>query len=106
MARAAGSERRRVGRHPIAGVQATLRAPGDVEVLDVSVFGMSIATSDALAPGDVLFLELRHGGQKASVEVAVQWAQSHRAGVEFRDVHLDRPGGVWDFVLVPDRLRD
>ena len=110
----AGSERRRVGRRPIRGVEATLRTPGDVKVIDVGVFGMAIETAADLPPGSKLFLELRHGSHKASVEVQVRWRSVSqvvrtrgtlvplsRAGVEFSEIYRDRAGGIWDFILVP-----
>jgi len=114
VAKTAGSDRRRVGRRPIPGVVATLRAPGDVRVLDVGVFGLQIEATDELPAGRQLFLELRHGGDTANVEVAVRWSSVSqvvrdrgtlrplsRAGVEFSEIYRERIGGIWDYILVP-----
>ena len=116
MTEKAGSERRRVGRRAIRGVEATLRTPGDVKVIDVGVFGLSIETAADLAPGSRVFLELRHGGHRASVEVDVRWRSVSqvvrsrgtliplsRAGVQFSEIYRDRSGGIWDFILVAPR---
>jgi hypothetical protein len=119
LAQSDGSERRRVGRRPIPGIEATLRAPGDVKVIDVGVFGMAIEAPADLAPGERIFLELRHGKHTANVEVKVRWQKVaqvvrardtfvpvSRAGVEFSEVYREQTGGIWDFILVPpQRLR-
>jgi len=107
-----GSERRRVGRRAIPGIEATLRAPGDVKVLDLGVFGMAIEAIADVEPGSTVFLELKHGGHTANVEVAVRWRSVGRvvrdrgtlmplarAGVEFREVYRDRPGGIFDYIM-------
>jgi hypothetical protein len=110
-----GDERRCAARRAIPAVEATLRSPGDVKVLDVSVFGMAIEAPEALLPGERLCLELRHGRQVANVEVAVRWSSVgrvarergtlvpvSRAGVEFADIYREQSGGIWDCILVRD----
>ena len=114
-----GSERRRVGRRAIPGIEATLRAPGDVRVLDLGVFGMAIEAAADVEPGSTVFLELKHGGHTANVEVAVRWRSfgrvvrdrgtlmpMARAGVEFREIYRDRPGGIFDYILAPPQRLD
>ena len=109
-----GRDRRRVERRSIPGIEATLRAPGDVKVVDVSLYGMSIEAVGELDVGRTVCLEVRHGKHRANVEVAVRWRSVFRverarhallpvcrAGVEFVDVHRDASGGIWDWVMVP-----
>lgn len=103
---------RRHGRHTIEGIVGTLRAPGDVEVRDVGLYGMSLRVAGELEVGDRHFLELQHHGHKVNVEVEIRWVVVHRksergqvetachAGVEFIDIHRDDTGGIWDWILV------
>jgi hypothetical protein len=114
MAEGEGRERRRVERRSIPGIEATCRSPGDVRVIDVSLYGMSIETAGDLEVGRSLCLEVRHGKHRANVEVAVRWQSAcrverarnallpvWRAGVEFVDVYRESNGGIWDWVMVP-----
>lgn len=114
MTSTAGDERRRVGRHAIPGVEGTLRRPGDVRVLDVGLFGVSIEAASDVAVGDRMCLELRHGPHRVSVEAEVRWCSFSRverdrnrlvpvavAGLEFREI-LREPddGGIWSWIDV------
>ena len=115
MSTTAGLERRRVGRHPIRGVEGTLRTPGDVKVLDVGLYGLSVQAAAILPVGETLCLELRHGAARVNVEVAVRWSSVSQmvrqrgtlvplstAGVEFRDIYREDDGGIWDWIAVPE----
>lgn len=116
-----GSERRRHLRAQVPGLQATLNSPGDARVLDVSLSGLSLEVPGELEPGDRCFLELRHEGRTASIEVEVRWASVlriervrsslvpvFRAGVAFLDILADGTGGLLDWLVVeplPARAR-
>ena len=115
MTTTAGQERRRVGRHPIRGVEGTLRAPGDVKVLDVGLFGLAVQAAGELPVGETLCLELRHGNARVNVEVEVRWTSVSQvvrdrgrllplstAGVEFRDIYREGDSGIWEWIAVPD----
>jgi hypothetical protein len=105
-------ENRRHGRHPIEGIVGTLRTPGDIEVRDVGLYGMSLRVEGEVEVRSRHFLELHHCGHKVNVEVEVRWVVLHRkaergqvethchAGVEFIDIHRDDMGGIWDWILV------
>ncbi len=107
------ADRRRHHRARIEGLSGTLHSPGDVQVLDLSVAGVSFEAAEELAPGTRCYLELRHETFTASVEVEVRWASVRRvertrgtlkpvfrAGGAFRDVQRDRPGGILDWLFV------
>lgn len=119
MVEATGSERRRAARRAIPGIEGSLRAPGDVRVLDLSLYGMSIEVAADLEVGSTVCMELRHGPHRANVEVAVRWRalgrmeRGHRrfvpvsrAGVEFVDVYREGPAGIWDWIQVPEQPAD
>ena len=119
MSTTAGSERRRVGRHPIRGVEGTLRTPGDVRVLDVGVYGLQMQAAADLPVGETLCLELRRGHARVNVEVEVRWVSVTQmvrdrgtfvplatAGVQFRDIYRDNDGGIWDWIAVPEAPAD
>ena len=110
----AAANRRRVARRQVPGIEATLRTPGDVTVLDVSLYGLAIEAAAELAVGDSICLEVRHRAQRANVEATVRWCSVSRvvrqrgslvplstAGVEFREVYRDGGGGIWDWIMVP-----
>lgn len=107
---------RRFPRHVIEGIEGSLRSPGDVEVCDLSLAGMSIETANELVPGESYFLELRHRGKVVSLEVRVKWVehlladggpnearQVYRGGVSFVDVYRDTEGGIWDWIFPDDQ---
>jgi hypothetical protein len=106
--------RRRVARHPIPGVEATLRAPSDVKVLNLSLFGLALEAPAHLPVGSRVCLELRHGNDRVNVEVAVRWSSVFRmerlrgtfvpisrAGVVFCDIHREAAAGIWEWICVP-----
>lgn len=111
-----GKERRRVGRRSVPGIEATLRAPGDVKVLDLGIYGLAIEAPAAdLDIGRPVHLEMRHGRHTVNVEGVVRWCSAQRmvrergkflpllrAGVEFREIHRERDGGIWDWIMVPE----
>ncbi len=114
MAEPSASDRRRAARRHIPGIEATLRTPGDVKVLDVSLFGAAIEAPAELEVGDSVCLEMRHGQQRANVEAAVRWCSVSRVvrqrgslvpvstvGVEFRDIYRSGDTGIWDWIMVP-----
>jgi hypothetical protein len=99
-----------VERRPIPGIVATLHTPGDVRVLDLCVYGMSLEAAADVEVGGTFCLEMRHGVHRANVEVAVRWRSVSRmerrrgrllpvsrVGVEFLEVLRDPPGGIWDW---------
>jgi len=107
------ADRRRFHRARIPGLVGTLHSPGDVEVLDLCIGGLSFEAAQELAPGDHCYLELHHEDSSASVEIEIRWAAVRRvertrgtlkpvfrAGGPFRDIQRDRPGGVLDWILV------
>jgi hypothetical protein len=109
-----GLDRRRVARHPIPGVEATLHAPRDVKVLDVGLYGLAIEAHANLAVDTRICLELRHGDDVANVEATVRWCSVSRmdrvrgtfvpfsrAGVEFCDILREGEAGIWDWICVP-----
>jgi hypothetical protein len=104
--------KRRAPRHRVPGIQGTLDSPGDVLVLDLSVHGIGFEAPRELHAGQSCFVELRHRGHVASMEVEIRWASAHRverlrntlvpvfrAGGAIKDLHRDSKGGVWDLVL-------
>lgn len=108
----AGSNRRRHARRPIAGIQATLRSPGDVKVLDLSLTGLATEVPGEIQPGEHCFLELRHDRHRVVVETVVKWASvtrvergagrlvpMFRAGMAFVDIERQDEGGIWDWIL-------
>ena len=108
---------RRHGRHVIDGIVGTLRTPGDVEVRNIGLYGMSLRVEGELEVGDHHFLELQHRRHKVNVEVNVKWVVVHReaqrgevhtfchSGVEFIDIYRDGAGGIWDWIVVSQALR-
>ena len=98
------------------GIEASLRSPGDVKVLDVGLYGMAIEAPAAdLDIGRPVCLEMRHGRHVVSVEGVVRWCSAQRmvrergkflpllrAGLEFREIHRDDEGGIWEWIMVPD----
>lgn len=75
---------RRVFRQPVR-MQATLRKPGltkfDIEVRDLSPFGLRAATSFTLKPGAVVWLALPG---LAGIEAEVAWCRSYEYGFRFK----------------------
>lgn len=75
---------RRVFRTPVR-MQATLRKPGltkfDVEVKDISPFGLRAGTSFTLKPGAVVWLALPG---LAGIEAEVAWARDYEYGFRFK----------------------
>lgn len=114
MSETKASERRRFHRARIPGVSGTLNSPGDVEVLDLGLAGLSFEAAGELHPGDHCFLELQHDQSRASVEVEIRWASVRRverlrgtlkpvfrAGGVFLDIQREKPGGsILDWLLV------
>jgi hypothetical protein len=111
------TDRRRVARHAIPGVEATLHTPKDVHVLDVGLYGLAIEVPADLTVESRICLELCHGNDVANVEVAVRWCSVSRmegargtlvpvskAGVEFRDILTEGSAGIWDWICVPSSV--
>ena len=109
---AGGSEQRRAPRRVIDRIEGTLSAPGDVRVLDLSLHGIGLEAPYALEVGESCFLELRHEGYVASLELEVRWTSARRVerrrgtlvpvlrcGAAVRDIHRDRTGGIWDWII-------
>jgi hypothetical protein len=110
-------DRRRAPRRAVPGVDGTLRSPGDVKILELSVTGLSAELGGELQPGDHCFLELRHRGSRATVEAIVKWSGLprierdparpplvFRAGMAFVDVEHDGADLLWQ-CIVPDAAR-
>ena len=80
----ASLEERRVFRQPVR-MQATLRKPGltkfDIDVKDLSPFGLRAATSFTLKPGAVVWLALPG---LAGIEAEVAWSRAYEYGFRFR----------------------
>jgi len=102
------AERRRHPRRTIPGVYGTLSSPGDVQVLEISVTGLSAELADEVRPGDHCFLELRHGTSRAVVETVVKWTGLprierrpgyaplvFRTGMAFVDIDHDGRDLLW-----------
>ena len=68
------SDRRRYPRRTIPGIRGTLRSPGDVEVLDISLTGLAAEVAGEVTAGEHCFLELRHERSVAMVEAEVKWS--------------------------------
>jgi hypothetical protein len=90
-------------------------SPGDVRVLDVGIYGLAIEAPADLDVGRPVCLEMRHERHTVNVEGVVRWCAAQRmvrergkflpllrAGVEFREIHRDEAGGIWDWIMVPD----
>lgn len=105
-------DRRRGARRVIPGIEATLRSPGDVRVLDVSLTGLATEVPGELAPGQHCFISLRHDRHTVMVETVVKWAgvnrmerrfgrliPMYRAGMVFVDIEREDSGGIWDWIL-------
>lgn len=108
----APADLRRFPRRAVSGIQGTLRSPGDVKVLDLSLIGLAAELSADVKPGDHCFLELRHGRSRAMVETVVKWRSlprivrepgwpplTFRAGMAFVDIDRDGPEGIWSCIL-------
>jgi hypothetical protein len=113
------TNRRRVERRHISDIEATLRTPGDVTIVDVGLFGLGILAPAELSVGSSVCLEVRHGHQTANLEGTVCWCSvSHSvwqkgnfvpvttAGIEFREILRDSEGGIWDWIMVPEPHND
>ncbi len=114
--RAGSADRRRYPRRAIPGIEGTLRSPGDVRILELSLTGLSAEVSSEIQPGEHCFLELRHHHDtkhdSAMVEAIVKWTavrgverEANRlvprfcAGMAFVDIDRDGTGGIWDCIL-------
>jgi hypothetical protein len=108
----ARTELRRFPRRAVTGIEGTLRSPGDVKVIDLSVIGLAAELSTEVKTGDHCFLELRHGRDRAMVETVVKWKSlprlvrdpgrpplAFRAGMAFVDIDRDGSGGIWSCIL-------
>ena len=111
-------DRRRRPRRVIPGIEATLRSPGDVKVLDLSLTGLATEVPGELQPGQHCFLSLRHDRHCAMVETVVKWAGINRmerrfgrlipmfrAGMVFVDIERQDTGGIWDWILTEAEKR-
>jgi hypothetical protein len=87
----------------------TLRAPGDIEVLDLSRTGLAFAAAERLQQGGDYEIELQHRGQAVRLTVNVRWVKEeegrqgrgarYHVGAEFVAV-LQKPAtGLWDWIL-------
>jgi hypothetical protein len=106
-------ERRRFHRVRIPSMVGTLRSPGDAEILDLSLAGVSFEAPGEIHPGDRCYLELHHDAGRASVEVEVRWASVRRverlsndlvpvfrAGGAFLEVQNDASDGILGWLMV------
>jgi hypothetical protein len=113
-----GADRRRHPRRQIAGIQGTLRSPGDLTVLDISLTGLSAEAAAEIDPGQHCFLELVHQRHRVHIEAVVRWASVtrverksdrfvpvFRAGLSFVDTDRDDSGGIWDWILTESEER-
>jgi hypothetical protein len=101
---------RRCQRHCVPGISGTLGSPGDVQVLDLSLFGMAFESPRPLRVGERCFLELRHDRHAVSVEVAIRWCATpadrgpsqrtpFRIGACFVDILRDEmDSGIWRWI--------
>jgi len=67
-------QRRKEIRFPVHGIEATLKGPGDVQVINVSRRGIAFEAAAELETGNDYYLELRYRGQKAHVAANLRWA--------------------------------
>ena len=94
------------------GIEGTLRSPGDVRVVDLSVTGLSAELAREVKPGDHCFLELRHGRSRAMVEAVVKWSAlphiqrevgrpplAFLTGMAFVDIEHDGTDPIWECIL-------
>ncbi|MFN7940980.1 MAG: PilZ domain-containing protein [Thermoanaerobaculia bacterium] len=111
-------DRRRHPRRQIAGIQGTLRSPGDLTVLDISLTGLSAEAAGEIDPGQHCFLELVHQRHRVHIEAIVRWTSVtrverrsdrfvpvFRAGLSFVDTDRDDSGGIWDWILTESEDR-
>jgi len=100
------SSKRQEMRFPVEGVQGSLRAPGDLRIINLSRSGLAFATSHHLTVGDTSFIEIRFHHQTASLELELLWCfrqpklepeerEMFLAGGRFVDVVRDDPQGLW-----------
>ena len=99
------------------GIEGTLRSPGDVRVVELSVTGLSAELAREVKPGDHCFLELRHGRSRAMVETVVKWSALPRiqreagrpplaflTGMAFVDIDHDGTDPLWECILPEQSL--
>lgn len=100
------STKRQEMRFPVEGVEGSLRAPGDLRIINLSRSGLAFATSHHLTVGDTSFIEIRFRGQTANLELKLLWCfrqpkldpeetEMFLAGGRFVDVLRDDPDGLW-----------
>ena len=114
------SQGRRCERHRVPGISGTLGAPGDVRVLDLSLFGMAFESPSPLRVGERCFIELRHDRHSVSVELAIRWCSSrprteknektgessYRVGACFVDILRDESdSGIWRWIEIDPQAR-
>jgi hypothetical protein len=105
------TDQRRAPRRAITDIRGTLDQPGDLRILDLSLHGVGLEAPRELAVGTSCFVELRHRGFVASLELEIRWVSAlrvqrlraslapvFRAGAAILDLHRDAPGGVWDLL--------
>lgn len=80
----ASQDGRRVFRQPVR-MQATLRKPGltkfEIEVRDLSPYGLRAGTSFTLSPGAVVWLALPG---LSGIEAEVAWSRNYEYGFRFK----------------------
>jgi len=100
------SGQRQEMRFPVEGIQGSLRAPGDLRIINLSRSGLAFATTHHLTVGDASFIEIRFRDQTASLELKLLWCfrqpklepeetEMFLAGGRFVDIVRDDPDGLW-----------
>ncbi len=92
--RAGGSERRQHPRHPVAGVSGTFLFSTEGKILNLSLDGMAVETSDYLQVGRTYSLKLAQAGEELLLMGKVVWCRMVRTDRSLGDIKPIYAAGV------------